>query len=248
MKATRILVVEDDAAIRQGLVDALASEGYAPESAADGVEAIRMFSPERFGLVLLDIMMPGRNGYDVCRAIRKTSDTTPILMLTAKSEEIDKVVGFELGADDYLTKPFGIRELLARVAALLRRARGAPAGNACPAEARPGVFRFADADVREKEFTAILGRKQHRLSAREMTLIRMFRANPNEVLSRDLLLDAAWGIHYAGTTRTLDQHMAQLRKKVEKNPANPAWLKTAHGIGYRYAPPPDDHGSRRKGP
>ena len=242
MKATRILVVEDDAAIRQGLVDALASEGYAPESAADGVEAIRMFSPERFGLVLLDIMMPGRNGYDVCRAIRKTSDTTPILMLTAKSEEIDKVVGFELGADDYLTKPFGIRELLARVAALLRRARGAAAGNASPAETRPGVFRFADADIREKEFTALLGKRQYRLSAREMALVRMFLAHPNEVLTRDVLLDTAWGVHYAGTTRTLDQHIAQLRKKVEKNPSRPAWLTTAHGIGYRYSPPPAARG------
>ena len=237
MKPIRILVVEDDAAIRQGLLDTLASEGYAPEPAANGIEAIRQFTPGRFALILLDIMMPGKNGYDVCRAIRKSNDTVPILMLTAKSEEIDKVVGLELGADDYLTKPFGIRELLARVAALLRRARGAPADSASPDEPAPDVFRFADADIHQKEFIAGLGRKRHELSAREMTLIKLFRTHPNEVLSRDTLLDAAWGIHYAGTTRTLDQHIAQLRKKVEKNPASPGCLKTVHGIGYRYVPP-----------
>ena len=230
----RILVVEDDAAIRQGLLDALASENYTPEPAADGLEALRRFAPGRYSLVLLDIMMPGKNGYDVCRAIRKADDAVPILMLTAKSEEIDKVVGLELGADDYLTKPFGLRELLARVAALLRRARCPTPGGKGITPPPPDVFDFADAEIHRKEYTAVLGRRRHDLSAREMALVDLFRAHPNEVLTRNDLLDAAWGVHYVGTTRTLDQHIAQLRKKVEKSPADPRWLQTAHGIGYRY--------------
>ena len=224
----KILIAEDEEPIRIGLVDTLESEGYAVTAVADGEAAIQATMRTRFDLVVLDVMMPKRSGYDVCRSLRKRDDQTPVLMLTAKGEEIDKVVGLELGADDYVTKPFGVRELLARIGALLRRAGpAAPAGE---------EFQFGAATIHRKEFRADLGGESHKLSARELTLIDLFRARPNEVLSRDELLNAAWGIEYYGTTRTLDQHIAQLRKKIESDPRKPATILTVHGVGYRHAP------------
>ncbi len=235
MKTARILVVEDDAHIREGLAAALQSENYAVETARDGEEGAQRLAADRFDLVLLDLMMPGRSGFEVCREFRRRDARTPVIMLTAKGEEIDKVVGLELGADDYITKPFGLRELLARVAAALRRAR---ARDAAPADAAlPDEFHFGAAAVDRRRFVCRRGKRETPLTVREMKLIEIFAAHPDEVMSRDALLNAAWGRHYFGTTRTLDQHIAQLRKKIEADPADPRAILTVHGIGYRYRPP-----------
>ena len=233
MTSARILVVEDDAGIRQGLLATLASEGYEGVAARDGVEALALFAKRRFDLVLLDIMMPGRSGYDVCREIRAVDRALPIIMLTAKGEEIDKVLGLRLGADDYITKPFGIRELLARIAAALRRAAAAPAD---PTGAGPAEFKFGRVTVDVRQYKARAGRRAFDLTDREVRLLQFFRAHPHEVLSRDRLLNELWGVDYLGTTRTLDQHIAQLRKKVEEHAAQPRFIVTVHGVGYRFVP------------
>ncbi len=238
MSVVRILVAEDDPHIRQGLADVLESEGYKVETAVNGGEALRAYAPGRFGLLLLDIMMPERSGYDVCRAVRAIDAATPIILLTAKGEEIDKVVGLELGADDYITKPFGVRELLARIAAVLRRSRPAapPAPPAAAKPELPPVLRFGGAEIDRKTYRGRLGRREFELTAREVRMIEVFHARPDEVLSRDVLLNEVWGVDYFGTTRTLDQHIAQLRKKVESAPAEPRTILTVHGVGYRYRP------------
>lgn len=179
-------------------------------------------------LVLLDIMMPGKSGYDVCREIRATDAATPVIMLTAKGEEIDKVLGLGLGADDYVTKPFGIRELLARVAAALRRAQAVEAnGGAAPAE-----FAFGAVNVDARRYCVHGESGDVALSDKELKLLTFFHAHPEEVLSRDALLNAVWGVSYFGSTRTLDQHIAQLRKKL----GEPTPIETVHGVGYRYRP------------
>lgn len=233
MKA-RILIAEDDVNIRLGLVATLESEGYAVTAAADGAQAIRLFLQTRYDLVILDVMMPKVSGYDVCRELRAQGGRVPVLLLTAKGEEIDKVVGLKLGADDYVTKPFGVQELLARVEALLRRSRVPEAGPE-PAKRAP-VFSFGKAEIDRNKFTARVAGRTSVLTARELKLAEVFAAHPGEALTRDMLLNAAWGVDYFGTTRTLDQHVAQLRKKIETVPESPTALITVHGVGYRYEP------------
>ncbi|MFH0823513.1 MAG: response regulator transcription factor [Pseudomonadota bacterium] len=233
MKRTHILIAEDDHNIATGLVDTLESEGYSAVAVPDGEQAIEAVSTDRFDLILLDIMMPGKSGYDVCRAIRAKDRNLPVIMLTAKGEEIDKVLGLELGADDYVTKPFGVRELLARIAAVLRRSgrdRGIPPGD----EKEAAAFPFGEAEVDPVRYRVRLRGKTSSLSNRELALLRYFSARPNEVISRDIILNAVWGIDYYGTTRTLDQHIAQLRKKIEPDPGRPSVITTVHGVGYRY--------------
>jgi len=228
----KILIAEDDPNIRAGLIDLFESEGYRVCAAENGAVALALHAAESFTLILLDVMMPEKSGYDVCREIRKTDSTTPIIMLTAKGEEIDKVIGLQLGADDYVTKPFGVHELIARTEAVLRRtARVTP-----EAPPLPDVFDFGSARIDTRQYTAEINGKNLPLSSREMELLRCFHARPNEVLSRDQLLNQVWGIDYLGTTRTLDQHISQLRKKIESNPAAPQTILTVHGIGYRYCP------------
>ncbi len=235
----KILVAEDDTHIRLGLVDTLESEGYLVLAAKDGKQALQLYDNNMCDLVLLDIMMPEKSGYDVCRDIRTMDQDVPVIMLTAKGEEIDKVVGLELGADDYITKPFGVHELLARIAAVLRRSkRSGPKETGLCSER----FRFGKFEVDPKTYK--LSKKETKsqkedtidLSERELKLIQHFYAYKGEVLSRDNILNTIWGIEYLGTTRTLDQHIAQLRKKIEKNPANPDYIITVHGVGYRYEP------------
>lgn len=228
----KILVVEDDENIRSGLIDILESEGFEAEAASDGIIALKVFERGHFDMVLLDLMMPGKSGYDVAREIRASGSHVPIIMLTAKSEEIDKVLGLELGADDYVTKPFGVRELLARVSALFRRSQAAevPAS----AENEPATFQLGPVEVDALRYQAQAHGETHTLTSRELKLLRLFHARPDEVLSRDYLLNEAWGIDYMGTTRTLDQHIAQLRKKVEKDPSEPRLIATVHGVGYRW--------------
>ncbi len=232
MESIRILVAEDDPKILAGLVDMLESEGYRAVPAIDGEQALKLFDSKRFDLVLLDIMMPGKSGYDVCRVIRSQDEDVPIIMLTAKGQEIDKVVGLQLGADDYVTKPFGVNELLARIAAVLRRSRKKAKQPSEEAKA-PDHFTFGSAEIDGLQYRLTQGGQTFDLSARELGLLHFFYVHPNEVLSRDMLLNAVWGIDYFGT-RTVDQHIAQLRKKVEPDPDNPTVITTVHGVGYRY--------------
>ncbi|QYM78307.1 response regulator transcription factor [Horticoccus luteus] len=231
----KILIAEDDANIRLGLIATLESEGYAVTAAADGAQALKLFAQDKFDLVVLDVMMPKASGYDVCRELRGRGARLPVLLLTAKGEEIDKVVGLKLGADDYVTKPFGVHELLARIEALLRRGRQSSAPVA--ADAGAAVFRVGAAEIDRRKFTATVGGRTVALTARELKLADVFAAHAGEVLSRDALLNAVWGVDYLGTTRTLDQHVAQLRKKLEAS-ADDGAIATVHGVGYRYDPPP----------
>lgn len=231
MSSEIILVAEDDPDIRMGLLDTLESEGYKAIEAKDGSEAIKIFKQHDIDLVLLDIMMPEKNGYDVLRELRSKDKQTPVIMLTAKGEEIDKVVGLQLGADDYITKPFGIHELLARIAAVLRRSSLATRKESGKEVSKK---RFGKYLIDFKCYKLIKQDSELSLSEREIILIKIFLEHPEEVLSRDYLLDKAWGIDYPGTTRTLDQHIAKLRKKIEDQPSNPEVITTVHGVGYRY--------------
>jgi len=233
MKPIHILVAEDDDNIRTGLVDTLESEGYRATPAGDGKEAIELFTSGKFDLILLDIMMPEKSGYDVCRVVRSTNEDIPVIMLTAKGEEIDKVIGLQLGADDYITKPFGVHELLARISAVLRRSQR-KAQQPVEESPVPDRFTFGMAAIDARQYKVRTGDHTYDLSARELQLLRFFHSHPNEVLSRDRILNAVWGIEYGGTTRTLDQHVAQLRKKIELDPAQPRFLTTVYGVGYRY--------------
>lgn len=231
MTKIKILVAEDDSHIRQGLTDTLESESYTVVEAENGAQAIERFHGQDFDLILLDVMMPEKSGYDVCRDIRKKNQDIPIIMLTAKGEEIDKVVGLELGADDYITKPFGVHELLARISAVLRRSNRhtEPLDNNSDAD-----FPFGGSMVDPKTYKIVKDGCSIDISERELKLLSYFYDHKGEVLSRDDILNAVWGINYLGTTRTLDQHIAQLRKKIEPDLSNPSIITTVHGVGYRY--------------
>jgi len=224
----RVLVVEDDAAILTGLVDLLEGEGFAVEKATTGTQALARHAEAAPDLVLLDVMIPEKSGYDVCRAIRRSDPVTPIIMLTAKGQEVDRVVGLELGADDYVVKPFGASELVARIRAVLRRGR--PRKN--PREKKPLVF----GDVTVDPLT-MKGRRagaEFDVSRRELALLELFLEREGQALDRFTIMDEVWGVRYEGTTRTLDQHIAGLRKKVEKDPSRPRHITTVHGVGYRF--------------
>ncbi len=226
----KVLIVEDDDAIREALREAITTDGHAAICAADGGQAVRLFGEGGFDLVLLDVMLPVLSGYDVCRKIREKNRTVPIIMLTAKGEEIDKVLGLELGADDYVTKPFGLREILARVHAAFRRQvhRETPPTVAAATD----TFYFGETLVNRKRFTATRENSSEELTPRELHLLEVFLRCKGEVLSRDQLLNEVWGINYQGTTRTLDQHIAQVRKKIGDSHAR--LIKTVHGVGYQH--------------
>jgi DNA-binding response OmpR family regulator len=227
---TKILIVEDDPHISLGLEEILKSEGYSVEKCNRGDQAINAAMKHRPGLIVLDVMLPGLSGYDVCKQLRSKKITIPILMLTAKGQEIDKVVGLDLGADDYVTKPFGVRELLARIQALLRRSgadtKSEPAGSS-------SEFRIGQATIDPKTFQVRRGNSVEELTAKELTLLKLFHACAGEVLSRDRLLNEVWGVNYYGTTRTLDQVIVQVRKKLGDNGDDPKHLVTVHGVGYK---------------
>jgi DNA-binding response OmpR family regulator len=228
----RILVVEDDLSILTGLEDLLTDEGYEVVTAADGEKALELYHSGTFSLILLDIMIPEKSGYEVCNEIRKKDPKTPIVMLTAKTEEVDKVVGLELGADDYVIKPFGVRELLARIKAVLRRASvDENVKNGEPIE-------FGDVRINPKTFKGTNKEKKFNLKKREIMLLELFSRNEGEVLDRDMLLNEIWGMQYTGTTRTLDQHIAKLRQKIEDDPSNPRHIITVHTIGYKFVKEP----------
>jgi DNA-binding response OmpR family regulator len=229
MTNTRILIAEDDSDLRQGLIDLLEIDGYQVLACADGGQALDCYHREKPTLLLLDVMMPVKSGYDLCREIRKTDSQIPIILITAKSEEIDKVVGLELGADDYITKPFGLHELRARISALLRRA----ANQRQPIAELPDRFTLGEAEVDRKNYRLRRNGLEIKLTPREMKLLDFLVSHAGQVHRRNDLLNAAWGIDYFGTTRTLDQHIAQLRKKLETDPAEPKIILTVHGVGYR---------------
>ncbi|MCI0745360.1 MAG: response regulator transcription factor [Verrucomicrobia subdivision 3 bacterium] len=229
---TKILVVEDDPHISLGLEEILKGEGYDVAVCPRGDKALDAISRQRPALIVLDVMLPGASGFDICKQLRAKKVGIPILMLTAKGQEMDKVIGLDSGADDYVTKPFGVRELVARIQALLRRAHPAQ-----PATDETQVtFKIGEAVIDPKRFEIHRGKKTEELTARELKLLQLFRAHPGEVFSRDKLLNEVWGYNYYGTTRTLDQVIVQLRKKLGDSADNPKHLVTIHGVGYKLIP------------
>jgi DNA-binding response OmpR family regulator len=228
---TKVLIVEDDPHILLGLEEVLKSDGFDVAVCNRGDQAIDAVRKHRLALIVLDVMLPGLSGYDICKQLRAKKVATPILMLTAKGQEIDKVVGLDLGADDYVTKPFGVRELLARIHALLRRTAAAPSAEA-NAQA---PFQIGSATIDPKTFQLKREKTVEELTPKELKLLQLFAAHPGEVLSRDRLLNEVWGYNYYGTTRTLDQVIVQLRKKLGDNGDAPKHLLTVHGVGYKLA-------------
>ncbi len=227
----KVLIAEDDANTRAGLEEVLRNEGYETVCAADGAEALRLFAHEAPDFVCLDIMMPKVSGYDVCRQIRRSNAEVPVIFISAKSEEIDKVLGLELGADDYIMKPFGVREVLARIRAVTRRAL---AGKKSPIEADP--FRMDDLEVRPTELRAHRGDQMIELSLRDVKILQLLFRHRGEVVTRDVLFNECWGFDHLPQSRTLDQHISQLRKRIERDPKRPRIIRTVHGAGYRHEP------------
>lgn len=228
----KVLIAEDDPNTRSGLQEILEAEGYETITAHDGDEAVTLFERERPDFVCLDIMMPGTSGYDVCRAIRRADAAVPVIFISAKSEEIDKVVGLELGADDFIVKPFGVREVVARIRAVTRRRMAA----AAPA-ARPASFHIGDLEVFPSELRARRGTTTIELSLRDVKILALLREQRGAVISRDVFFRECWGLDHVPNSRTLDQHIAQLRKRIEVDPRHPAIILTVHGSGYRYDAP-----------
>lgn len=226
----KVLVVEDDSHIAMGLEEILRQENFQPIVCKSGNLAIETVRREQPVLIILDVMLPGVNGYDICKQLRSQKVSTPILMLTAKGHELDKVIGFDCGADDYVTKPFGVRELTARIHALIRRCN--LNGPASPDQ----KFNIGKVEIDPKTFLLRRGKDEEPLTARELKLLQLFHAHPGEVLSRDKLLNDVWGYNYFGTTRTLDQVIVQLRKKLGEPPDGPKHILTVHGVGYKFLP------------
>jgi DNA-binding response OmpR family regulator len=226
---TKVLIVEDDPHILLGLEEVLKSDGFHVAVCNRGDQAIDAVRKHRPALIVLDVMLPGLSGYDICKQLRARKVATPILMLTAKGQELDKVVGLDLGADDYVTKPFGVRELLARIHALLRRTATAPS----PEANAQAPFQIGSATIDPKTFQLKRQKEVEELTSKELKLLQLFATHPGEVLSRDRLLNEVWGYNYYGTTRTLDQVIVQLRKKLGDNGEDPKHLLTVHGVGYK---------------
>ena len=228
MPTARLLLVEDEPGLQLTLSDRLSAEGYSVETAGDGDTAIRRAGGEPFDIIVLDVMLPGRDGFEVARTLRQQGVATPILMLTARTLVVDRVVGLKLGADDYLTKPFDTMELLARLEALLRRA---PASSGVALER----YQFGDVlvDVRRAEVTR--EGQPLELSAKEFQLLRYFIEHRGTTLSRESLLQDVWGYTAMPSTRTVDVHVAWLRQKLEPNPRVPQFILTVHGMGYKFA-------------
>jgi two-component system, OmpR family, alkaline phosphatase synthesis response regulator PhoP len=227
---TKVLIVEDDPHILLGLEEILKGEGHDVAVCNRGDQALASIKTHQPSLLVLDVMLPGLSGYEICKQLRAQKITTPVLMLTAKGQEMDKVIGLDLGADDYVTKPFGVRELVARINALLRRGHGVPA-----AAQSTEPFQIGAATIDPKTFELRRGKTTETLTARELKLLQLLHAHPGEVFSRDRLLTEVWGYHYYGTTRTLDQVIVQLRRKLGDPADKPRHLLTVHGVGYKLA-------------
>lgn len=225
----KVLIAEDDRHTREGLVEVLQSEGYDVVAAGDGMTAMKLFRESTPDFVCLDIMMPAASGYEVCRAIRDESPELPIIFISAKAEEIDRLVGFELGADDFIIKPFSVREVVARVRAVSRR---------CYAQQEkiPEEFTLDDLLVIPAELRAKRGDTVIELSPRDVKLLELLHQHAGKALERHVLFRHAWGEDYFPNSRTLDQHISQLRKRVESDPKAPRIIRTVHGVGYRFDP------------
>jgi two-component system alkaline phosphatase synthesis response regulator PhoP len=223
---TKILIVEDEPNMVAGLRDNFEFEGYSVITAPDGVAGLQRALDESPDLVLLDVMMPRMSGLDVCRQLKAKRPSVPVIMLTARGQEVDKVVGLELGADDYVTKPFSIRELLARVKAVLRRAHAVPKDQE--------NYSFGDVEVNLKSCQVSRRGKPVDFSSKEFDLLKYFLCHPGETLTRDRLLEDVWGYDKFPTTRTVDAHIVRLRQKLEIKPDEPRFILTVHGTGYRF--------------
>lgn len=223
----RILIIEDDPAILKGLCISLEEEHYQVFTASDGEDGYQLAREENFDLIILDLMLPGKNGQEICRDLRGQDVKTPIIMLTSKKEESDKVLGLELGADDYVTKPFSVRELQARIKALLRRT--SLASNICQESCS-----FGSVHINFKRQEATKKDQPIKLSVKEFEILRFFIDHEQEVVQRDLLLNEVWGYDIFPTTRTVDTFILNLRKKIEDDPAHPRHLITIHGAGYKF--------------
>jgi len=221
---TRVLVVEDEASIALALEDDLKMEGYEVEIVRDGDAASRRAREQAFDLILLDVMLPRKDGFEVCRELRRAGLRTPILMLTAKTQEAEKVLGLELGADDYVTKPYSPRELRARIKALLRRAAGE----------LPEVYRFGDVEVDFARYEVRRAGRRIEVTPTEFKLLAAFVRRPGRVLTRDQLLDEVWGRGTFVTDRVVDNQITNLRKKIEPVPSRPRYLFNVRGVGYRF--------------
>jgi DNA-binding response OmpR family regulator len=223
----RILIIEDDVAILRGLKDNLEYESYEVLTATDGEQGYCLIQEKKPDLIILDLMLPKMSGYELCRKVRKQGITSPILMLTARGEEVDRILGLDLGADDYVTKPFSVPELLARIRAIIRRVRQARTGNL------PSDLCFGDVSIDFKSFEARKDDKALDLSRKEFGVLRLLAARVGEVVTRDELLDEVWGYDRYPTTRTVDNHISLLRTKLEDDPSRPRHLITVHGVGYK---------------
>jgi DNA-binding response OmpR family regulator len=221
----RILIVEDETPMRTALADLLASEGYRTLTAADGERGLERAISEKPDLILLDIMMPKLDGFALCAELRRLSNDAPVLMLTAKGQIEDRVAGLDAGADDYLVKPFSTEELLARVRALLRRMERKTR--------RPLKLKLDDLEIDLARQKAMRGKRQLHLRAKEFAMLRLMAESEGEPVTRERFLDAVWGYSAFPTTRTVDNHIASLRAKLEKNPDAPRWIRTVHGVGYK---------------
>jgi DNA-binding response OmpR family regulator len=223
----RILIIEDDVAILRGLKDNLEYESYEVLTAEDGEKGYCLIQEKKPDLIILDLMLPKMSGYELCRKVRDEGITTPILMLTARGEEMDRVVGLDLGADDYVTKPFSVPELLARIRAIIRRVQKSKAGDL------PGELNFGEISIDFKCFEACKGEKILNMSRKEFGVLRILAAREGEVVTRDELLNEVWGYDQYPTTRTVDNHIALIRNKIEDDPSKPRHLITVHGVGYK---------------
>lgn len=222
----QILIIEDDPAIRIGMKETLTAEGYSAQEAETGIKGFEIASKKEFDLILLDLILPGKDGIEVCKDLRHLGVKTPIIMVTSRKDEIDKILGLEIGADDYVTKPFSIRELLARVKALIRRSTFETG--------ETEEVNFADLKINFKKQEMFKGINPVRLSATEYRILHYFIEHESEVISRDKFLDEVWGYDSFPTTRTVDNYMLSLRKKIEDDPANPKHLLTIHKVGYKF--------------
>ncbi len=224
----RILIVEDDPAMAVALKDGIEFEGYNVAHANDGLNGLKLARESEPDLIILDVMLPKMSGLDICKTLRSEGNETPIIMLTARGQEIDKILGLKLGADDYVTKPFSFMELLARMETILRRANK-------PMEAKGmGTHSFGDISVDFNKHEATKGDVDLKMSPREFLLLEFFIKNKGKIVTRDQLLDAVWGYESIPFTRTVDAHIAKLRKKIEDDPSDPRYLVTVHRMGYKF--------------